>query len=126
MIRKLAQEEGDDDFLCTHQLRYAQEICTSYGLIDKGAPFAMGTLEQLRAKIHSGMTVKIETNYMPDSVSYRKSNKGCLKLTFRQKRNPFTCEADRGGRWGYLPCFCRAANVGRYLFQLDRKRKGNE
>ena len=29
-------EIGVTVFLCTHQLRYAQEICTTYGLMDKG------------------------------------------------------------------------------------------
>ena len=38
LIRDLALKEGVTVFLCTHQLRYAQEICTRYGLIDKGAP----------------------------------------------------------------------------------------
>ena len=32
-------------FLCTHQLRYAQEICTRYGLMEEGGLLAMGTLE---------------------------------------------------------------------------------
>ena len=36
MIQELAKREGTTIFLCTHQLRYAQEICTRYGLIEKG------------------------------------------------------------------------------------------
>ena len=32
VIRNLAEESGVTVFLCTHQLRYAQEICTRYGL----------------------------------------------------------------------------------------------
>ena len=31
MLRTLASEQGMTLFLCTHQLRYAQEICTRYG-----------------------------------------------------------------------------------------------
>ena len=36
LIRNLAREEGTTVFLCTHQLRYAQELCTRYGLIEEG------------------------------------------------------------------------------------------
>src|SRR5699024_8744650 len=35
MIQNLARKEGVTIFLCTHQLRYAQEICTRYGLIEQ-------------------------------------------------------------------------------------------
>lgn len=38
-VNALIQEqaaEGITVFLCTHQLRYAQEICTTYGLMNKG------------------------------------------------------------------------------------------
>ena len=37
LIRDLAVKENVTIFLCTHQLRYAQEICTRYGLIEEGA-----------------------------------------------------------------------------------------
>ena len=36
MIREMARNSGITVFLCTHQLRYAQEICTRYGLIEEG------------------------------------------------------------------------------------------
>ena len=38
-------------FLCTHQLRYAQEICTRYGLIEEGRLLAAGTLDELRRSV---------------------------------------------------------------------------
>ena len=47
LIRDLAYQEGITVFLCTHQLRYAQEICTRYGLIEDGTLLAAGTLEEL-------------------------------------------------------------------------------
>jgi len=61
MIKNLAENEGVTIFLCTHQLRYAQEICCRYGLIDDGVMFADGTLDELRALISSGIKVKIIT-----------------------------------------------------------------
>lgn len=42
LIRDLAREEGTTVFLCTHQLRYAQELCTRYGLIEEGRLLALG------------------------------------------------------------------------------------
>lgn len=61
LIRRLAQEKGITVFLCTHQLRYAQEICTRYGLMSEGRLLASGTLEELRRRIGFGMRVKIRT-----------------------------------------------------------------
>lgn len=66
MIKSLAESEGTTIFLCTHQLRYAQEICSSYGLIDNGVILAAGNLEKLRAMIFSGLTVNIKTDRLPD------------------------------------------------------------
>ena len=60
MIKNLAENEGTTIFLCTHQLRYAQEICCRYGLIDDGVMFANGTLDELRSLISSEITVKIK------------------------------------------------------------------
>ena len=45
LIAKLAKDQGTTIFLCTHQLRYAQEICTRYGLMDGGRLLAAGTLD---------------------------------------------------------------------------------
>lgn len=56
MIHNLACKEGITVFLCTHQLRYAQEICTRYGLIDQGILLASGTIDELRS---SGIYFKI-------------------------------------------------------------------
>jgi len=61
MIKSLAESEGATIFLCTHQLRYAQEICSSYGLIDEGVLLAAGSIEELRALVFSGMIVNIKT-----------------------------------------------------------------
>ena len=70
MIRSLAEEKGITVFLCTHQLRYAQEICTRYGLIHDGRLLAKGTLEELRRQVHSGITVKITAKGLPANMPY--------------------------------------------------------
>ncbi len=62
IIQNLAKEQGITVFLCTHQLRYAQEICTRYGLIREGSLLAQGTLDELRKKACSGITVNIRAS----------------------------------------------------------------
>lgn len=74
MIRELAQNEGITVFLCTHQLRYAQEICTRYGLIEEGRLLAAGTLEQLRKQAFSGLTLQIRAARLPIGLPLRKRN----------------------------------------------------
>lgn len=59
LIRELAQDKGTTVFLCTHQLRYAQEICTRFGLLEEGKLLAAGTLAELREKITAGAEVQI-------------------------------------------------------------------
>ncbi len=51
MITDLAGNSGTTVFLCTHQLRYAQDICDSYGIVDKGRLIAGGSLEALCGEI---------------------------------------------------------------------------
>ena len=65
MIKSLAENEGATIFLCTHQLRYAQEICSSYGLISDGDLLAVGNLDKLRKMIFSGLIVSIKTDHLP-------------------------------------------------------------
>ena len=74
MIWELAQNEGITVFLCTHQLRYAQEICTRYGLIEEGRLLAAGTLDQLRKQAFSGLTLQIRAARLPIGLPLRKGH----------------------------------------------------
>jgi ABC-2 type transport system ATP-binding protein len=80
LIKALARDKGTTVFLCTHQLRYAQEICTDYGLIDEGRLLATGSLEALRAQISSGMTVTIKADRTPDSLKFRRAEDGSCEI----------------------------------------------
>ena len=71
-IQELAVN-GTTIFLCTHQLRYAQEICTTYGLMNKGSLLATGNIEKLRAMVSSKVKVRIKASRLPDDMEYRKS-----------------------------------------------------
>ena len=62
MIREMARNSGITVFLCTHQLRYAQEICTRYGLIEEGQLLASGTLDELGMGFRRTGALEYETS----------------------------------------------------------------
>jgi len=70
LVKGLARE-GVTVFLCTHQLRYAQELCTEYGLISEGAVLASGSLDELRRLASSGITVRIKADGLPQGLALR-------------------------------------------------------
>ncbi len=77
LIGELAAE-GTTVFLCTHQLRYAEEICTSYGLMDRGSLFAAGTLDELGA--YDKTTVRVKTSSVPDDMDYKLVDSGVFDI----------------------------------------------
>lgn len=80
LIRELA-ESGTTIFLCTHQLRYAQEICTTYGLINDGRLLAIGNIEKLRAEVSSGIKVCVKASRMPDGMTYQEIGERKYSIT---------------------------------------------
>lgn len=72
LIKELAAG-GTTIFLCTHQLRYAQEICTTYGLMNKGRLFATGTIDKLRSMVSSKIKVRVKASCMPENMTYQKA-----------------------------------------------------
>ena len=73
-VTALIQEQaasGTTIFLCTHQLRYAQEICTTYGFMNKGRLFATGNIEELRSMVCQSIKVRVKAGCMPKDISYR-------------------------------------------------------
>lgn len=71
LIREQAAN-GTTVFLCTHQLRYAQEICTTYGLMNKGHLFATGNIAELRAMVSQNRRVRVKASCLPKDMVYRK------------------------------------------------------
>lgn len=71
LIQELA-EGGTTIFLCTHQLRYAQEICTTYGLMNKGSLFATGNIEKLRTMVSPKVKVRVKASRIPNNMEYEK------------------------------------------------------
>ena len=83
LIQELAKQEGITVFLCTHQLRYAQEICTRYGLIEEGQLLAAGTLDELRRKVRSGAMLQICADNMPEKLPFQKAGAGQYEMTIQ-------------------------------------------
>lgn len=59
LIAKLAKKDGATVFLCTHQLRYAQDICDSYGIIQKGRLLLSGDFDTLAREMDCRMKADI-------------------------------------------------------------------
>lgn len=66
LIRQLSLESGVTVFLCTHQLKYAEEICTSYGFIHKGKILGAGTFDELLAKKNSKKYLEVRGRNIPE------------------------------------------------------------
>ena len=79
LIRELAGEQGTTIFLCTHQLRYAQEICNRYGLIDEGRLLAGGTFEELREEVAPGAELQIRAGNLPERMLQELSREKSLR-----------------------------------------------
>lgn len=68
MIHELAQNEGVTVFLCTHQLRYAAEICTRYGLIWEGSLMAQGNLDELAKDLALQPRLSVRADRCPEGM----------------------------------------------------------
>ncbi|MBZ9607354.1 ABC transporter ATP-binding protein [Clostridium estertheticum] len=59
LIKELAEENEVTIFLCTHQLKYAENICTLYGFINNGNILGFGTFDELASKKNASLQLKI-------------------------------------------------------------------
>ena len=66
LIKELAQENEVTIFLCTHQLKYAENICTLYGFINNGDILGFGTFDELASKKNASLQLKIRGRNISD------------------------------------------------------------
>lgn len=59
LIKELAEENQVTIFLCTHQLKYAEDICTLYGFINNGTILGLGTFDELASRKNATLGLKI-------------------------------------------------------------------
>ncbi|MDV3426560.1 MAG: ABC transporter ATP-binding protein [Bacillota bacterium] len=66
LIKELAEENEVTVFLCTHQLKYAEDLCTLYGFINEGSILGFGTFEELASKKNAHLQLKIRGKNIPE------------------------------------------------------------
>lgn len=74
MIVDMAREEGTTALLCTHQLRYAADICTDFAILDRGVLCAAGAMDDLiaAAGAHSMAVLRVaEGVKMPEGFEQK-------------------------------------------------------
>lgn len=86
LLLELSKEEGTTIFLCTHQLRYAQEICNEYGLMDNGQLLALGSLEELRKRTFNSYKVMIETDLLPQTIEAKRIKENSYELIIQERK----------------------------------------
>ncbi len=80
MIRSLSIEHGVTIFLCTHQLKYAEEICTLYGFIHDGAMLGFGSFEALLRQKDNRKYLQIRGEDLPEIAAAEKIEGGSIRI----------------------------------------------
>jgi ABC-2 type transport system ATP-binding protein len=71
LIKELAEENEVTIFLCTHQLKYAEDICTLYGFINNGSILGFGTFDELAAKKNANTTLRLRGENIPNTLGFK-------------------------------------------------------
>jgi ABC-2 type transport system ATP-binding protein len=79
-IKEIAAEEKVTVFLCTHQLKYAEDICTSYGFIDKGKMLGFGTFDELLNRKEHTTLLDIRGENIPPEFRSESSDSKSARL----------------------------------------------
>lgn len=74
LIKQLADENKVTIFLCTHQLKYAEEMCTLYGFISDGEILGFGTFDELAAQKNAHLQLKIRGANVPENLGFTQQN----------------------------------------------------
>ncbi|MCI9553574.1 MAG: ABC transporter ATP-binding protein [Acutalibacter sp.] len=126
MIRQLANQQGITVFLCTHQLRYAQEICTCYGLMDQGRLLAQGNLDSLRSLAGGRITVKVNAQGVPERWRRLQQEDGRWEMPIQsQEEIPQIAQqiVENGGRLYHISA--HLPSLEEIYFQLTSKKEEN-
>lgn len=74
MIQTLSKEQGVTVFLCTHQLKYAEEICTLYGFIDEGSLLGFGSFNELLRQKNNKTYLEVRGESIPPMKGLEKKD----------------------------------------------------
>lgn len=70
LIKELAEENEVTIFLCTHQLKYAEDICTLYGFINNGSILGLGTFDELASRKNAALSLKIRGKNISEKLGF--------------------------------------------------------
>lgn len=79
LIKNMAYENGTTVFMCTHQLKYAEDICTEYGFISKGRILGFGSFEELAKSRNSKKYLIVRGKSIPESLGFYKLDENNYK-----------------------------------------------
>ncbi|MCL2879850.1 MAG: ABC transporter ATP-binding protein, partial [Treponema sp.] len=123
IIKNLAKEKKTTVFLCTHQLRYAEEICSVYGLLSEGVMLACGTLEELRSHVFTGLTAVIKADKYPPGLDMRREGDYALVDVETEEEIPVLVRRinESGGKLYHVSA--RRHSLEEIYFTLIEKRR---
>jgi ABC-2 type transport system ATP-binding protein len=70
LIKELAEENEVTIFLCTHQLKYAEDICTLYGFINDGNILGLGTFDELASRKNATLQLKVRGKNISEKFGF--------------------------------------------------------
>lgn len=76
IIKELSKEDKVTVLLCTHQLKYAEEICNYYGFINKGNILGYGTFEELAKRFNYKNNIIIKGQDVPKELGLIEKERG--------------------------------------------------
>jgi ABC-2 type transport system ATP-binding protein len=79
LIKHMAKEKEVTVFMCTHQLKYAQDICSMFGFIDKGKILGIGSFEELLKKKNAQNRLIIRGENIKESLAFNKLEENYYK-----------------------------------------------
>lgn len=79
LIKQMAEENDVTVFLCTHQLKYAEEICTLYGFINEGKMLGFGTFEELAENKNAKTMLSIRGTEIPGNLGFSSQGNNVYK-----------------------------------------------
>lgn len=125
LIVRLAHDRGTTVFLCTHQLRYAEEICSCYGLMDEGHLLATGTLAALRSRLNVKLTVSIKAAEMPPQLNARPGANGFYTFPIASEAEiPALVQTISAGGGKIYHVSAEQPSLEQIYFHLLEQRKG--
>lgn len=86
-IKKIALEEDVTVFLCTHQLKYAEEICNLYGFINKGNLIGYGTFNELLYNKNQNIKLEIKGTNLPNIDNMKKIKEDRYLISINNEEN---------------------------------------